>query len=193
MKHFLNGRLFIVQELITLNKCWKQLQTTHNIYVFFFSTFYLFIFFYFYYIYLFIYTPQNNLRTTSFISPLIITKMRPSSFTIISWTKLEVSALFQSAQHVRTMFSYKSVNGTNNARPKDSKKTGISKKGFLPQNEVFSRYWKNSLFNENNTLSHTKSCKINLHSFKRHTDMARKINQHFKRLKMPRNVPRDNE
>ena len=65
-----------------------------------------------------IYTPQNNLRTTSFISPLIITKMQPSSFTIISWTKLEDSALFQSAQQVR----YKSVSDTNNAKPKDSKK-----------------------------------------------------------------------
>ena len=58
-----------------------------------------------------IYSPQNNLRATSFIFPLIITKMRPSSFKIISWAKLEVSALFQSAQHVRNMFSYKSVNG----------------------------------------------------------------------------------
>ena len=114
------------------------------------------------------YTPQNNLRTTSFISPLINTKMRPSSFTIISWTKLEVLALFQSTQYVRNMFSYKSVIGTNNARPKDSKKNGNlkkknkkknKKKRFLPQNEVFSLYRKNSLFNGNNTLSHTKSCK----------------------------------
>ena len=71
-----------------------------------------------------IYTPQNNLRATSFISPLIVAKMQPSSITIISWTKLEVSALFQSAQYVRNMFSYKSVNGTNNARPDDSKKNG---------------------------------------------------------------------
>ena len=88
-----------------------------------------------------IYTPQNNLRTTSFISPLIITKMRPSSFTIISWTKLEVSALFQSAQHVRNMFSYKSVNGTNNARSKDSKKNGNNpkkkKKDFYPKMKLF--------------------------------------------------------
>ena len=148
-----------------------------------------------------IYTPQNNLRTTSFISPLIITKMRPSSFTIISWTKLEVSALFQSAQHVRNMFSYKSVNGTNNARPKDSKKNGNfqkkktkkKKKRFLSQNEVFSQYRKNSLFNENNTMSHTKSCELNLHSSKRHTDMARKRDQPFERLKMPRKFPIDNE
>ena len=49
--------------------------------------------------------------------------MRSSSFTIISWTKLEVSALFQSAQHVRNKFCYNSVND-NNARPKDSKKNG---------------------------------------------------------------------
>ena len=68
------------------------------------------------------YTPQNNLRATSFIFPLIITKMRSSSFKIFHG--LEVSALFQSAQHVRKMFSYKSVNGTNNARLKDSKKNG---------------------------------------------------------------------
>ena len=142
----------------------------------------------------FIYTPQNNLRATSFIFPLIITKMRPLCFKIISWAKLEVSALFQSAQHVRNMFSYKSVNGTNNARPKDSKKTGISKKRFLSQNEVFfSQYRKNSLFNENNILSHTKSCKLNLPSSKRHTDMVRKIDQPFERLKMSRKFPIDNE
>ena len=96
----------------------------------------------------FTYTQQNNLRATSFIFPLIITIMRPSSFKIILWAKLEVAALFQSAQHVRNMSSYKSVNGTNIARPKDSKKNGFQKKqkkkkqkkkknDFLPQNEVF--------------------------------------------------------
>ena len=140
------------------------------------------------------YTPQNNLRTTSFISPLVIPEMRPSSFTNISWKKLEVSALFQSAQHVRSMFSYKTVNATNNTRPKDSKKNGyFQKKQFLPQNEGFSQYRKNSLFNENNTLSNTKSSKLNLHSSKRHTDMARKRDQPFERLKMPRKFPIDNE
>ena len=82
-------------------------------------------------------TPQNNLRTTSFISPLIITKMQPSSFTIISWTKLEVSALFQSAQHVLNMFSYKSVNGTNNARPKGSKKNGNLQKKKKKKKKIF--------------------------------------------------------
>ena len=137
-------------------------------------------------------TPQNNLRTTSFISPLIITKMRPSSFTIISWTKLEVSALFQSAQHVRNMFSYKSVNDTNNARPKESKKnSNFQKHDFYPKMKFFSKYRKNSLFNENNSLSHTKLCKLNLHS--RHTDIARKGDQPFERLKMPRKFPIDNE
>ena len=65
--------------------------------------------------------------------------MQPSSFTIISWTKLEVSALFQSAQQVRNMITHKSVNGTNNARPEDSKKNGnFQKNDFLPQNEVYS-------------------------------------------------------
>ena len=78
-----------------------------------------------------------SLRTTSFISPLIITKMRPSSFTIISWTILEVSALFQSAQHVRNMFSYKSVNGTYNARPKDSKKNGNFQKKQKKKNDFY--------------------------------------------------------
>ena len=85
-----------------------------------------------------IYTPQNNLRATSFIFPLIITKMRPSSFKIISWAKLEVSALFQSAKHVCNMFSYKSVSGTNNARPKDSKKNGnFQKTIFYPKMKFF--------------------------------------------------------
>ena len=64
--------------------------------------------------------------------------MRPLSFKIISWAKLEVSALFQSAQHVRNMFSYKSVNGTNNAKPNDSKKKReFPENDFLPQNKVF--------------------------------------------------------
>ena len=79
-------------------------------------------------LFVYTYTQQNNIRATSFIFPLIITKVRPSSFKIISWPKLEVSALFQSAQHVRNMFSYKSVNGTNKARTKDSKKNGNFKK-----------------------------------------------------------------
>ena len=35
-----------------------------------------------------------------------------------------MTALFQSAQHVCNMFSYKRVSGTDNARPKDSKKNG---------------------------------------------------------------------
>ena len=54
----------------------------------------------------------------------------------ISWAKLEVSAQFQSAQHVHNMFSFKSVNDTNNARPKDSKKNGNfkkKKKKFTPK------------------------------------------------------------
>ena len=84
------------------------------------------------------YTPQNNLKTTSFIFPLIITKMRPISFKIISWAKLEVSALFQSAQHVCNMFSYKNVNGTNNARPKGSKKNrNFQKMIFYPKMKFF--------------------------------------------------------
>ena len=89
--------------------------------------------------------------------------------------KTEVSVLFQSAEHVRNMFSYKSVNGTNNARPKDSKKNGnFQKTIFLPQNEFSSQYRKNSLLNENNILSHTEPCKLNLPSSTMHTDMARK-------------------
>ena len=69
---------------------------------------------------------------------MIITKMRPLSFKIISWAKLEVSALFQSAQHVRNMFSYKSVNGNNNARPNDSKKNeNFQKKIFYSKMKFF--------------------------------------------------------
>ena len=78
---------------------------------------------------------------TSFIFPLIITKIRPSSFKIISWEKLEVSALFQSAQHVRNMSSYKTVKAPTTPDQKILRKTEISttkkkKKRFLPQNEV---------------------------------------------------------
>ena len=73
------------------------------------------------------------------------------------------------------------------------KKKKKKKKRFLPQNQSFSQYRKNSLSNENNTPSHTKSCKLNLHSSKRHTDMARKRYQPFKRQKMPRKFLIDNE
>ena len=145
------------------------------------------------YIYI-ISTQQNNLRTTSFIFHLIITKLRPSSFKIISWAKLEVSALFQSADNVLNMFSYKSVNGTNNARPKDSKRNrNFQKTIFYPKMKFFHDTGKISLFNENNTLSHTKSCKLKLPSSKWHTDMVRKRGQPSERLKMPRKFLIDNE
>ena len=54
--------------------------------------------------FLFFYTPQNNLRATSFIFPLIITNMQPSDFKIISWANLEVSPISISStysQHVQ--------------------------------------------------------------------------------------------
>ena len=137
------------------------------------------------------YTPQNNLRATSFIFPLIITKMRPSSFKIISWANLEVSALFQSAQHVRNMFSYKSVNDTNNARPKDSKKNGnFQNNDFYPKMKFFHNTGK--ILRLMKTIL-TQNHANNLPSSKRHTDMARKRGQHFERLKMPRKFPIDNE
>ena len=134
------------------------------------------------------YTIQNNLRPTSFIFPLIITKMRPSRFKIISWAKLEVSALFQSAQHVCNVFSYKSVNGTNNARPNDSKKNGnFQKTIFYPKMKFFHNTGK-ILCLMKTIICHTqKSCKLSLPSSKRHTDMARKRGQPFERLRMPRN------
>ena len=81
-------------------------------------------------------------------------------------------------------------------KQKTKKKQKKKKKRFLSQNEVFfffSKYRKNSLFNEKNTLSHTKSCKLNLHSSKRHTDMARKGGQIFERVKILRTFPIDNE
>ena len=102
-----------------------------------------------------IYIQQNNLRATSFIFPVIITKMRPSNFKIISWPKLEVSALFQSAQRVCNVLGYKRVNGTNNARPKGSKKNGNFQKTifFYTKMNFLSEYRKISFFNGNNTLS----------------------------------------
>ena len=134
------------------------------------------------------YTPQNNLRATSFIFPLISTKMRPSSFKIISWAKVKVSALFQSAQNVRNIFSYKSVNST---MPDERvlKKRELPKVTIFTPKWNFSQYRKNSLFNENNTLSHTKSCKLNLLLSKRHANMARKRGQPFERLKCLENSP----
>ena len=86
--------------------------------------------------------------------------MRPSSFKIISWAKLEVSALY--FNQLKMFASYKSVSGTNNARPKDSKEKGnFQNNDFYPKMKFFLQYRKNSLYNENNTLSHTKSCKLN--------------------------------
>ena len=88
------------------------------------------------------------------------------------------------------------VSMANNARPKDSKKNGNfqkkkkkkkkkkkntkkkkkkkKKNDFYPKISFFSQYRKNSLFNGNNTLSHTKSSKLNLASSKRHIDMLEK-------------------
>ena len=95
---------------------------------------------------LYLYTQQNNSRATSFIFHLIIIKMRPSDFKIVSWAKLEVSALFQSPKCVRNMFSYKSVNGTNNTRPTDSKKNENFKK---KKNMIFTSKWTFSTIPEN--------------------------------------------
>ena len=112
---------------------------------------------------------------TSFIFPLIITKIRPSSFKIISWEKLEVSALFQSAQHVRNMFSYRSVKAPTTPDQKILRKTEISTKKkkkkkkkqqqkkknknktiFYPKMKFVFKYRKISLYNENN-ICHTKN------------------------------------
>ena len=149
-----------------------------------------------------IYTQQNNLRATSFIFPLIITKMRPSSFEIISWAKLEVSALFQSAQHVRNMSSYKSVNGTNNARPKDSKtngnfqkkknkkkknKTKKNKRFFTPKMNVShnTRFF----LNENNTLGQQNHKNSTFFTVK-DTQIWPERGQHFVRLKCLESSPK---
>ena len=56
----------------------------------------------------------------------------------------------------------------------------------LPQNDVFQEYVKFSIFSQNNDLLQTQSCIFHFLSGKRHTDMARKRGQPFKRLKLPR-------
>ena len=62
--------------------------------------------------------------------------MRPSSFKIISWAKLEVSALY--FNQLNMFASYKSVNDTNNARPKDSKEKGnFQNNDFYPKMKLF--------------------------------------------------------
>ena len=84
------------------------------------------------------------------------------------------------------------------------RKTGMSKKQnkrkqtkkktneFYPKMKVFHNTGK-ILYLMKTILCHTQSCKLNLHSSKRHTDMARKRDQPFERLKMPRKFPIDNE
>ena len=97
------------------------------------------------------YTHRNNLRATSFIFPLIITKMRPSSFKIISWAKNWKS---QPYFNQLNMFATCSAIKVSMAPTKDSNKNGnFQKNNFLPQNELFSQYQEISLFNENSTLS----------------------------------------
>ena len=54
---------------------------------------------------------------------------------------MEVSTLVLSAQHVRNMFNL-SVNGTDNARPKDFKKNGNFHNDFYPRMKFFSKYRK---------------------------------------------------
>ena len=142
--------------------------------------------------------------------------MRPSSYTIILWTKLEVLALFQSAQHVRNMFSYKSVNGTNNARPKDSKENGNSpstppppppppqkkkttknkkkkkkkkKNDFYPKMKFFHNTGKILCLMKTilcHTQSHANSTVIRV---KDTQEMARKRDQPFERLKCLESSP----
>ena len=120
--------------------------------------------------------------------------MRPSNFKIISLAKLEVSALFQSAQHGRNMFSYKNVNGTDNARSKDSKKHGnFQKNDFLPQNELISQYRKIPLFNENNTMPQQNHANSTFFRVKGTQIWPEKEANPFERLKIPRKFPIDNE
>ena len=50
----------------------------------------------------------------------------------------------------------------------------------------FSEYLNFSIFNQNNDLSQTQSRRFHFLRGKRHTDMARKNDQPFQRLKLPR-------
>ena len=121
-----------------------------------------------------IYTPQNNLRTTSFISLLIITKMRPSSFTIISRTKLESQPYFNQFNMFATCSATKVSMAPTTPDQKDSKKNGNFAPPPPPPPPPHQKKKKNKTKKTMKILCHTQSCKLNLHSSKRHTDMARK-------------------
>ena len=55
----------------------------------------------------------------------------------------------------------------------------------VPQNDVFFGISDFSIISQNNNLPQTQSCKFHFLRGKRHTDMARKRGQLFKRLKVP--------
>ena len=67
------------------------------------------------------------------------------------------------------------------------RKMGIYEKMiFYTKMIVFSEYLKFSIVSQNNGLPLTQSCKFHFRRGKRHTDVARKRGQPFKRLKLPR-------
>ena len=86
------------------------------------------------------YTPQNKLRATSFISPLSL-KCNPQNLQLFhgqNWKSQPCFNQLNMQPSVCNMFSYKRVNGTNNARPNDSKKNGnFQNMNFYPKMKFF--------------------------------------------------------
>ena len=135
-------------------------------------------------------------RATSFIFPLIITKMRPSSFKSYFLGKTGSLGFFFSQLNMFATCSATKVSMAQTmSDQKILRKTGISKNRFFfcyPKMRIFHNTGK-SLFNEQ-ILSHIKSCTHKIMRTrpslsKRHTDMARARGQTFERLKMPRKFP----
>ena len=130
------------------------------------------------------YTPQNNLRTTSFISLWLSLKCDTQVLKLFHGQNWKSQPYFNQLNMFATCSATK-VSMTPTTPNQKILKT--NKREFPKKKTTFTPKWsffiipEKSLFNENNTLSHTKSCKLNFHSSKRHTDMARKRDQPFER------------
>ena len=142
-----------------------------------------------------LYIQQNNQMVTTSSSPLINIQMRPVSCWHYSVGIYAICKPISIAQHISNMFSYQRVSGAKIVSLEDSeKKWEFLKNDFLPPKWwLFSEYLKISIFSQNNDLSQTQSCKFHFLRGKRHTAMARKRGQPFKRLKLPWWFPIDRD
>ena len=135
-----------------------------------------------------IYTPQNNLRTSSFIFPLFNIEIDGYSFRVNMWAK-EIFAAFFFDKHNMLAISVAikmSVVPTRSDQ-KILRKMGISEiQVFTLKWNIVRNYEIFFIYNiENNNLWQTKYCTNVFIWDKRHKDNSRKIKLPFERWKLP--------